>query len=59
MANKEKVGEWIVLINHYTTELNRVWSTSAGDTESLDFMRKIAGIAVHCMEQNEAPKRLG
>lgn len=54
---KKKVGEWIVLLNHYVTELNRVWSTSAGDEESLHFIRKIAGIAVHCMEENGAPMR--
>ena len=54
---KKTVGEWIVLLNHYTTELNRVWSTSTGDVEALHFVRKIAGIAVHCMEENGAPLR--
>jgi hypothetical protein len=54
---KKTVGEWIVLMNHYTTELNRVWSTSKGDEEALHFMRKLAGIAVHCMEENGAPHR--
>ena len=54
---KKTVGEWIVLMNHYTTELNRVWCTSKGDEEALHFMRKLAGIAVHCMEENGAPVR--
>ena len=54
---KKAVGEWIVLMNHYVTKLNETWSVSTGDTEALGVMRKLAGIAVHCMEQNGAPPR--
>jgi len=54
---KRTVGEWIVLINHYTTKLNETWTITTGDRESLEVMRKIAGIAVHCMEENGAIKR--
>lgn len=54
---KKKVGEWIVLINHYTTKLNEAWSTATGDDEALKVMRKIAGIAVHCMEENGVSQR--
>jgi hypothetical protein len=56
--NKNKtVGEWIVLMNHYTTELNKAFSNYTGDYEALNVMRKLAGIAVHCMEQHNAPER--
>ena len=51
------VGEWIVLLHHYTTLLDAVWSTSTGDMESLAIVRKIAGIAVHCIEEHGAPAR--
>ena len=51
-------GEWIVLINHYTTEMNKEWSKNKGDDEALEVMRKIAGIAVHCMEQHDTRPRL-
>jgi len=54
---KRTVGEWIVLINHYTTKLNEAWTVNTGDVEALKVMRKIAGIAVHCMEENGAIKR--
>ena len=54
---KKAVGEWIVLIHHYTTEMDKAWAKNTGDTQALDVMRKIAGIAVHCMEQNGAPPR--
>lgn len=54
---KKKVGEWLVLLNHYVAEANAMWCKTAGDEPTLHVIRKIAGIAVHCMEENGAPLR--
>ena len=36
---------------------NEAWSMNAGDEDALDVVRKIGGIAVHCMEDHGAPER--
>lgn len=54
---KKKVGEWLVLLNHYVAVANKTWCTTAGEEPTLNVVRKIAGIAVHCMEENGAPRR--
>jgi hypothetical protein len=54
---KKKVGEWLVLLNHYVAEANATWCHTSGDEPTLHFIRKIAGIAVACMEENGAPMR--
>lgn len=54
---KKTVGEWIVLLNHYVTLTNAAWCTATGDDEALEVIRKLAGIAVHCMEQSGAKPR--
>lgn len=53
----KKVGEWLVLLNHYVAEANATWCKTSGEEPTLHVIRKIAGIAVHCMEENGAPKR--
>jgi hypothetical protein len=55
---KKRVGEWLVLLTHYVAEANKTWCNSTGDVETLHVVRKIAGIAVHCMEENGAPVRV-
>lgn len=51
------VGDYTTMMTHYQAELIRVWTLNAGDRQSLEVMRKIAGIAVHCMEDHGAPGR--
>lgn len=51
------VGDYTVMLNHYMQELNKAWTLNAGDHYALDVMRKIGGIAVHCMEDHGAIER--
>lgn len=51
------VGDYVTMLQHYQTELVRGWTLNAGDEAALDVMRKIGGIAVHCMEDHGAPHR--
>lgn len=51
------VGEYITMMGHYYNEMVTAWTMNAGDRPALEIMRKIAGIAVHCMEDHGAPAR--
>jgi hypothetical protein len=51
------VGEFTVMLHHYINKLDEAWTLNAGDTEALKVMRKIAGIAVNCMETHGAIPR--
>ena len=55
--NKLKVGEHVALLNFYVQELNRAWTVNSGDFMAMEVIRKIAGICVRCMEQNDFPER--
>lgn len=54
---KRTVGDYIVMLQHYQNELVRQWTLNPGNEQALDVMRKIGGIAVHCMEDHGAPPR--
>ncbi len=51
------VGDYITMLASYQRKLEDAWTLNAGTQEALRVMRKIAGIAVHCMEDHGAPKR--
>jgi hypothetical protein len=51
------VGEWMVLLHYYIAQADKEWSTNTGTAEALNMIRKIGGIAVHCMEEHGAPPR--
>lgn len=51
------IGDYVTMMQHYQNELVREWTINPGDAQALQIMRKIAGIAVHCMEDHGAPKR--
>jgi peptidoglycan L-alanyl-D-glutamate endopeptidase CwlK len=51
------VGDYTTMMAHYQAQLIRDWTLNPGDTKALDVMRKMAGIAVHCMEDHGAPAR--
>ena len=51
------VGDFCTMMQHYQNELVAAWTRNPGDTEALHTMRKIAAIAVNCMEQHHAPAR--
>lgn len=56
--NPLTIGESILLIEEYAARARALWS---GETKpehgALDIMRKLAGIAVHCMEEHGAIPR--
>ena len=55
------LGEFILMLNQYAAQSMQKWTHSTDSTdsypESLHEVRKIAAIAVSCMEQHGAPKR--
>jgi len=51
------VGDYVTMLSHYTNKAVEEWTLNPGDDAALNIMRKIAGIAVHCMEDHGAPER--
>lgn len=51
------VGDYVTMMQYYQQQLVAAWTTNPGDYEALHVMRKIAGIAVHCMEDHGAYAR--
>ena len=56
-GHQHEVAGYITMLQHYQAKLVAGWTENAGDGAALDIMRKIAGIAVHCMEVHGAPMR--
>ena len=52
-----KVADFITLLDVYVQRAQAAYADNSGDEPALDVIRKIAGIAVHCMEKNGAPER--
>jgi hypothetical protein len=55
--SEKTVGDYCTMMQHYQNELVKQWTLNAGDSYALDVMRKIAAIAVHCMEDHGFIKR--
>lgn len=56
--NPLTVGEFLLLIENYTSQARTVWSHEKKPTRAtLNTIRKIAGIVVNCMEQHGADPR--
>ena len=51
------VGDFVTMLQYYQNELVQEWTMHGGDDNALEVMRKIGGIAVHCMEKHGAPHR--
>jgi len=56
-GHKHEVAGYITMMTHYHQKLVEAWTVNAGDSAAMEVMRKIAGIAVHCMEVHGAPHR--
>ena len=54
---EHSVGDYLTMLATYLREAQENWTRNAGVDKSLDSIRKIAGIAVHCMEDHGAPLR--
>lgn len=56
--NNLTIGEFILLIEEYAAQARNAWSKEVKpEMTALNAVRKIAGIAVGCMEQHGAPHR--
>jgi hypothetical protein len=51
------VGDYIVMLDRYIRRAVDGWTDHAGTAYALHEIRKIAGIAVHCMEDHDTPRR--
>jgi hypothetical protein len=57
-SNPLLIGEFLVLLDVYLRKAQDEWTAeSKPEINSLNTVRKIAGIAVNCMEQHGAPLR--
>lgn len=51
------VGDHLVMLKVYVDRALLAWTDNPGDAKALDVVRKVAGIAVRCMEYHGAPER--
>lgn len=51
------VGDYITMLQYYNAKLIEAWTMNPGDKQALDVFRKVAGIAVHCMEDHGVVER--
>lgn len=56
-VKKQTPMEHLAIIRRICRDLEDAWYDTAGQPP-LDYMRKIAGVAVRCMEQHGAPLRI-
>lgn len=56
-GGERTIDEFILYISGYADKLKMVGATSADPVEKLQFVRKVAGLSVACMEQHGAPLR--
>ena len=54
---RRTVCEELVLLQVYIQRAMEIWVDTPGDSEAEAMMRKIAGIAVRCMENHDTPGR--
>jgi hypothetical protein len=51
------INGYLVMFGHYLNQAFEKWTMNPGDDEALACVGKLAGIAVHCMEDHGAPLR--
>lgn len=54
-GKQRSVGDYLTMLRRYMQQADERWCDNPGDDQALDTVRKIAGIAVHCMEDHGAP----
>lgn len=53
----QSVGDFLTLLDVYVQRAQVEYADKAGNISALDVIRKVAGIAVFCMELHGAPER--
>lgn len=56
---QHEVGAFLTMFRCYLAKAEQAWTENDGDDQALEVVRKLAGIAVNCMEQHGAPQREG
>lgn len=56
-GNMASLGEHLLVIEKLLADAKQAWYKPGGVPDALDHVRKIAGVAVRCMEKHGAPKR--
>jgi hypothetical protein len=51
-GHKHQTAEYLTMLRSYLQKADEAWTFNSGDEAALDVVRKIAAIAVHCMEEN-------
>lgn len=55
---EHSVGDYLTMLTTYVRKSQDGWTLNAGNSVALDEIRKIAAIAVHCMEDHGAIFRI-
>lgn len=55
--SQKSVGDFLLYIRRYVDMAQETYSTATDVTPTLENIRKIAALAVACMEYNGAPRR--
>jgi len=61
-GGQHTVAEFVLYMEEYLLQCRRLLSTQASpkaEQDGLEFVRKVTGLGVSCMEQNGAPQRKG
>jgi hypothetical protein len=58
-GGSRSVDEYILYISGYSDKLKDLGATTDDTLAKLNFVRKVAGLCVACMEQHGAPRREG
>jgi len=57
-GQSKEVGEYLTMLRSYLRIAESDWTFNKGDRLALDGIRKIAGIAVRCMEDHGVQERV-
>jgi len=55
--HRHEVGGYLTLMRKLLTDAEQAWSTERGDQSALAEIRKVAAVAIACMEQHGVPIR--
>jgi hypothetical protein len=55
--NGKAISDYLIMIDYYLAHAKESWAANPGIKSALHDIRKIAGIAVRCMEEHGAPYR--
>ena len=56
-GSDKTVGDYLTMLRCYLRKAEDAWTDNAGCEPALDQIRKVAAIAVRCMEDHGAPPR--